>query len=240
MPHAPPFVLLFALLLGGCSLNKADVPRRTLDAGDTGPDSGRPTSTCAMCDPLAQTGCRPGADCHIDPYLADEPAVCETPGTGTRNQPCSTMPDTCAPGLACASSSWGCLPLCAQNADCPNPGEVCIELSADACVGVCSELCSVLNDTGCDVPERPVCGPVTGGLPRGNLCRRVTMDLGEGEVCTHFEQCAAGHFCAAATGTCLRIEDCADIMVPGDCSTDERKQNVGTDPDGTQLCICVD
>jgi hypothetical protein len=92
------------------------------------------------CDPFTGTGCPTGEGCTVDPTSGT--TNCETAGTGTAGQACSTV--GCVIGAACYSVGGGaatCYKYCAHTGagpDCADvPGSTCANAIHHPTAGVC-------------------------------------------------------------------------------------------------------
>lgn len=180
-----------------CTANACQRADTMLDARlEAGSDTGQsPFDAGLTCDPVANTGC-PGR-CGL---VRGAPGCVAGGGAGTLHSACATEA-TCGPGLSCQGGR--CVRVCflARDAFC-GPDLTCssdgvsgqTSLSSSGAVGLCTEACDPVGDTGC---------PATGsscaiGTDRFGhdftWCRDVGA-IASGGACVNAFECAAGLTC---------------------------------------------
>jgi len=204
--------------------------------GGPRPDSGA-DGGCALCDPFDSATCSGGEVCDVSPFFANtDPGLCRAVGLIERGEMCVPRGSAgdCVAGHVCFDD-FGCVQVCRSNLDCGSRG-VCLLIAAGGCVGLCSDLCSVLSQTGC--PTGRGCQPLTltGG---GNLCRFANPAGMDGTRCFKPSDCAAGYVCVGDPSTmdmddglCVRLWPCSGVPCGGS------PLMFGRDLDGTPICGC--
>jgi hypothetical protein len=85
------------------------------------------------CDPVANAGCMPGEQCHLNGTVP----TCGIAGDLGLLAPCAATPELCGPGLACDNDE--CVPICGDDAACAAAGLAYCAKDPLAPYGICSQ-----------------------------------------------------------------------------------------------------
>jgi hypothetical protein len=134
-----------------------DAPAGDASTGDDA-DAGGP---CTLVSP--QTGCTAGEACVIEGFVtetynadAQGTIACVPAGTLVQAQACTSLSD-CAPGYECYRGA--CEKFCASDGDCADgacapTGFPAVGVSTSLGLGICSDACDLIAQTGCNPSEQ--------------------------------------------------------------------------------------
>lgn len=217
----------------GGAVDMGSVDGGTTDAGSSDTDAGSLDAGDAAlrCDPVNDAGCGVGERCG---FVGPAVGCVAAGGTGTVGASCTVEAD-CAAGHSC--QGLRCVRICrlGDGSVC-GPDSACTadsvsgqtRLTTDTGIGLCSERCDLLADTGCTMGT---CAFGTGGSGNDFTWCRDVGTFGEGHACGAEYQCAAGlgchhgacrHFCRLGTGdcgseTCDPISTFSSLPQVGEC-----------------------
>jgi hypothetical protein len=221
------------------------------DAGgapaDAAADGGDASGTDASSDqdqseaPAAPPPDAPVFACHVSHATAEPVPRCSLAGSVAAGESCEAARD-CARGLACVTNDGAglCLPYCCGGTALCAQGTYCAPRALHG-AGAAGEVpvCTPAEQCGLDEPF-PCAGDAC-ACPTGAACTVVRDDGSTGCVRPGTGRagdscpCAAGHFCAPASATCLQVCQVDADAGPG-CLAGRCQMAPGF-PQGWGLCV---